>query len=230
MHALLFFLLLAITSAHFSSQWSWPSGMHHYHHSIMLPDVSSMMNKHRQWMQGQMAQFDGACCTNQSDDLDFDFPSSKPSSHYTPSSHGSGETSAKSQILSDHNNYRARHGSPALRFDSNLNRNAQAHAERLARQDSGLSHSSHNENLFMGNGYYATSATHSWYSEESSYNYNYGGHSSSTGHFTALVWRSSTHLGVGIAQSSSGNTYVVAQYWPAGNVGGHYRQNVLPPQ
>ncbi|KAF8375590.1 hypothetical protein PRIPAC_82019 [Pristionchus pacificus] len=59
----------------------------------MMPHLSFMMNKHRQWM-----QFDGADWTNQSDDPDFDFPSSKPSSHHTPSSHGSGETSVKSQV------------------------------------------------------------------------------------------------------------------------------------
>uniref|UniRef100_A0A3B4F9C8 SCP domain-containing protein n=1 Tax=Pundamilia nyererei TaxID=303518 RepID=A0A3B4F9C8_9CICH len=49
------------------------------------------------------------------------------------------------------------------------------------------------------------------------------------GHFTQVVWKSSTELGVGIA--TDGNTvFVVGQYRPAGNItnAGYYQKNVLP--
>eukprot|EP00080_Pristionchus_pacificus_P008809 PDM68829.1 hypothetical protein PRIPAC_47131 [Pristionchus pacificus] len=136
------------------------------------------------------------------------------------------------QILDDHNHYRAKHGAQALRLDGNLNSSAQAWAQHLAWQDSGLPHSSGNygENLFCCGGTAATDATHLWYNEVSMYNFHTGGYSTATGHFTALVWRGTSSLGVGIAQSGSGRTYVVAHYYPPGNHAGQFQQNVRPAQ
>jgi len=52
-----------------------------------------------------------------------------------------------------------------------------------------------------------------------------------TGHFTAVVWRSTTHLGIGVAYNPRARWYVVvANYAPPGNVMGQFRENVLPPQ
>lgn len=51
-----------------------------------------------------------------------------------------------------------------------------------------------------------------------------------TGHFTAMVWKSSNKLGVGKATASDGSSFVVARYFPAGNITnqGHFENNVLP--
>ena len=52
-----------------------------------------------------------------------------------------------------------------------------------------------------------------------------------TGHFTQVVWKASTKLGIGKATGTNdGMTcdYVVARYAPAGNMGGDYEANVLP--
>ena len=46
-----------------------------------------------------------------------------------------------------------------------------------------------------------------------------------TGHFTQLVWKGSTKLGVGIAKQGS-TVVVVARYTPAGNFRGRYQENV----
>ena len=47
-----------------------------------------------------------------------------------------------------------------------------------------------------------------------------------TGHFTQLVWKSSTSIGLGI--SASGNTYYcTAQYSPPGNMQGQFKTNFL---
>lgn len=50
------------------------------------------------------------------------------------------------------------------------------------------------------------------------------------GHFTAMVWKSSKKLGVGKATASDGSSFVVARYFPAGNITnqGHFENNVLP--
>lgn len=47
--------------------------------------------------------------------------------------------------------------------------------------------------------------------------------------FTQVIWKSTTKLGIGRAESSSGNIYVVVYYSPKGNIEGEYHTNVFPP-
>ncbi|MFM9445583.1 hypothetical protein [Streptomyces acidiscabies] len=49
------------------------------------------------------------------------------------------------------------------------------------------------------------------------------------GLFSQVVWKSSARIGVGMAKTTNGKTYVVVDYAPAGNVAGQYAANVLPP-
>ena len=61
------------------------------------------------------------------------------------------------------------------------------------------------------------------------YNFGSGGFSSGTGHFTQVVWKRSTELGIGRAESSRGSmkcAYIVGRYKPAGNMMGDFPQNV----
>lgn len=50
------------------------------------------------------------------------------------------------------------------------------------------------------------------------------------GHFSAMVWKSTTTLGVGKARASDGFWIVVARYFPAGNMTTQedFVNNVLP--
>jgi hypothetical protein len=79
-------------------------------------------------------------------------------------------------------------------------------------------------------------AVKSWYDEVSKYDYNNPGFSSATGHFTQVVWKSSTQLGCGAARgvktlngTNYNAFYVVCHYSPAGNVQGQFPANVLKP-
>lgn len=51
-----------------------------------------------------------------------------------------------------------------------------------------------------------------------------------SGHFTAMVWKSTKEMGIGKATASDGSSFVVARYSPAGNITnqGHFENNVLP--
>ena len=61
--------------------------------------------------------------------------------------------------------------------------------------------------------------------------YNFGSEQNSggTGHFTQVVWKGSTVLGIGKASAEKSGmhcTYVVGRYKKAGNFIGNYKENV----
>ena len=70
--------------------------------------------------------------------------------------------------------------------------------------------------------------TDMWYEEHDKYSFRNPGFSSTTGHFTQIVWQSSKEMGAGKAVSSSGAQFVVARYQPPGNVRGQFPENVKP--
>ena len=62
------------------------------------------------------------------------------------------------------------------------------------------------------------------------YDFNNGGFSSRTGHFTQVVWKESTDLGMGRAEAQQNGmkcAYIVGRYKPAGNMGGKFQENVI---
>ena len=63
-----------------------------------------------------------------------------------------------------------------------------------------------------------------WYEEIQLYRYRKccGPNFSETGHYTQMVWENTTELGIGVAISKSGETYVVARYNPHGNFIGQF--------
>jgi len=66
-----------------------------------------------------------------------------------------------------------------------------------------------------------------WYNEKDQYDFSKGQFSLTTGHFTQVVWRSTTKLGCGL--SFNGNrAYCCCSYIPPGNVQGQYKDNVKP--
>lgn len=73
----------------------------------------------------------------------------------------------------------------------------------------------------------ATYTAEMWYNEIKNYSFDRPGFSSSTGHFTQLLWASSKEAGFGYTVRGQ-TTYVVANYLPAGNVQGRFEQNVKP--
>uniref|UniRef100_A0A803TI85 SCP domain-containing protein n=1 Tax=Anolis carolinensis TaxID=28377 RepID=A0A803TI85_ANOCA len=116
------------------------------------------------------------------------------------------------EVLKAHNDYRKKHGVPSLKLCKNLSREAQQYSEALASTRI-LKHSPESSKGKCGENL-------AWASYDQS------------GHFTAMVWKSTKKMGVGKAAASDGSTFVVARYVPAGNIvnPGQYEQNVLPPK
>lgn len=133
--------------------------------------------------------------------------------------------------MNKHNEYRRKHNVPDLILDDNLNKEAQTYAQKLVGH--GLDHDKSNnksgENLYKGSSNNLGSSVDLWYNEYQFYNYESGGFSMKTGHFTQLVWKMTTSLGVGIAKDQN-SWIVVCRYFPPGNVEGQYIQNVLKPK
>merc|ERR1719319_1759336 len=92
-------------------------------------------------------------------------------------------------------------------------------------------HCSTGENLYASGGtggdlYQA--AVDGWYEEGQIWRYGQGmGFSSTTGHFTQVVWAGTTLVWCATAKGSQW-TYVVCNYGPPGNMQGQFNQNVLP--
>ncbi|CAI9738262.1 protein PRY1 isoform X2 [Octopus vulgaris] len=143
--------------------------------------------------------------------------------------------------LKAHNRYRAKHGVPTLKMSKDLCEMAQKWADHLASIKT-LKHSpcklngeSVGENVaykWTSDGEVLTgqNATDNWYDEIKSYNFDQGGMSSGTGHFTQVVWKGSKELGIGRGCAEDGSYFVVANYRPAGNVLGKFEDNVFRPK
>lgn len=147
----------------------------------------------------------------------------------------------KEQIssISDYiNNYRSKHQSPAITYDPNIGSFSQQWTYYMAYhnlfQHSGTA--SYGENISFLQGYgtdvlqLIKKSIDSWYNEVSAYDYNNPGFSTATGHFTCLVWKSSTSFGIGITINDKTNeAYISLNTFPPGNYSGQFKQNVLPP-
>jgi len=154
--------------------------------------------------------------------------------------------------LKEHNAYRKLHKSPPMKLDSGLNELAAKCAKHyLARHK--IDHSckmkgASGENLYISKGcnvrsdlsHHSVLATKLWYDEIQDYNFKKPSKSNPgkmVGHFTQLVWKKSSKLGIGHAVGYD-HCVIVALYQPPGNivVSGaadkyeKYHHNVLPAQ
>ncbi|KPM39550.1 hypothetical protein AK830_g7004 [Neonectria ditissima] len=139
----------------------------------------------------------------------------------TPAS-SSDLTADQQAALDAHNAARSDVSVGALTWDADLAANAQEWATHLTTVGT-LTHaevSDQGENLYMQSGTTNPyiNAANMWIAEKSSYSGqaiddNYATY----GHYTQIVWSSTTKVGMAIATGSNGDTYVVARYSPPGN-------------
>ncbi|XP_065093092.1 uncharacterized protein LOC135713787 [Ochlerotatus camptorhynchus] len=136
------------------------------------------------------------------------------------------------QVLAEHNQLRAKHSAAPLTLDSTLSKCAQEWANNIASRNC-MQHRPNNrygENIYASFGRTNISGVEVvrlWYNEIKNYRFGQANPTnfSQVGHFTQVVWKRSTKLGVGIAKNGT-NVYVVCNYSPPGNYGGQYPANV----
>ena len=143
------------------------------------------------------------------------------------------------QAVKVHNEARKEVGVNKLIWSPKLQNDATIYAQELAKKDKGLVHSTNlgdqGENLYLS--YYSKTvnnitsnvfsktsfkdASVAWYNEIKDYSYSVIKMDSlfpKIGHYTQMIWSSTKEVGIGKARSKSGKVYVVARYYPAGNI------------
>ena len=94
------------------------------------------------------------------------------------------------------------------------------HSNRDSRNGAGENLAMHSDKATAEN---TTHCTDDWYSEVNEMNWESLGYASNTGHFTQVVWKGSTKLGVGVSGG-----IMVARYLEPGNMMGAFEANISP--
>jgi Cysteine-rich secretory protein family len=137
----------------------------------------------------------------------------------------------QADILNSTNFYRYEHNATALTWNSSLASFAQSWASHCHWQHSG---GPYGENLAAGYPNVAT-AVDGWGNERAKYNFKTPtGFSEATGHFTQLVWKSTTSTGCAAVNCTGkggmDGFFLVCEYYPPGNIVGDnnafFAQNV----
>merc|ERR1719379_329578 len=135
-------------------------------------------------------------------------------------------------ILDKHNEYRCMHDVPLMTWSDAIAANAEEWAKKTGGQ---MKHSPKDSRQGVGGfGYLGenlawgvtdTKAVDMWYDEiKLTDGGKVSAFKSGIGHYTQVVWKTSTSLGCGVFK-----TLIVCQYGPGGNMGGQFSSHVLPP-
>lgn len=154
-------------------------------------------------------------------------PSTLISSGASPTSTGpspeyTSDPAFQSAILNSTNTYRKQHNATALAWNDTLAAYAVQHVAACKFEHTG---GPYGENLAEGYEN-VTAAVDGWGNERDHFNFANGGFSEQTGHFTQLVWKNTTTTGCGRQNCGASGWLLFCEYWPPGNVGGEYQQDV----
>lgn len=135
----------------------------------------------------------------------------------------------RKECLDAHNRYRAMHGCPPLKLNAQLDAFAKEWCESLAKRNK-MEHRPNNEygeNLYMAENVDVPGElpVKRWYDEIQQYDFNKAKFSPNVGHFTQLIWKNTTDVGIAVLRQGN-QTYVVANYDPPGNFQGQFKEMV----
>jgi len=141
----------------------------------------------------------------------------------------------RKECLYHHNKIRESHGVPPLRESESLSEYSQQWANFISETDT-LTHSSMiwdgknvGENIAKAGAVINDPSqliVHKWYEEKENFDYSNPSSQNNTKNFTQMVWKGTESIGFGLSYSQSGNTFIVINYYPAGNTADGYRSNV----
>lgn len=140
----------------------------------------------------------------------------------------------------EHNNFRALHHVPPLKWSDELATQAQKLAYKMALKGTiqvpGLDLFGENRAKLTAVNFDCENAGEEaakiWYNQGNNYSYADPRLNSNTDSFTQVVWKETRNIGMGCAQRKgtlSNEIFVVALYYPPGNIPRSLRQNVVSP-
>ena len=144
----------------------------------------------------------------------------------------------KEGILTEINQIRELHQVPELISSGDIDSIAQAFANKLAKTGE-LDYSNNSykggelgEILFYNEiGEIDTeSVIDTWHKDSKDFRYNNSNYNPEATPFAQLVWKSTKLIGVGFSKDEKGGTFIVANFFPTGNVANQYSFNVFPPK
>ena len=140
----------------------------------------------------------------------------------------------KSDVLDEINLLRSKHGVEGLKMDNDICKISQKYAKKMARESElELSGNKYNgqdlgEIIFSCHKEISPNElVNLWYLKDSK-NYNYNKEPKISNNFTQLIWKNSKLFGLGSALTRDNQLYIVANFYPMGNVKGQFIKNVLP--
>ncbi|ODM90009.1 Golgi-associated plant pathogenesis-related protein 1, partial [Orchesella cincta] len=134
---------------------------------------------------------------------------------------GGAETEAQKAAVMEHNKYRKMHGVPDVQGDPQMHAEAQRYADYLAQS-----------NLFEPSRTGKYDVVKRWYDKNKFYDYERPGYNidgRNSGSFTAIVWKATTHIGLGIAWNEVEEQWIVVAFYDPPAMRSKFRENVLPP-
>ena len=124
---------------------------------------------------------------------------------------------------------------PPLQWDDHCYQTAKSWCETMA-SESKMYHGGHGgmgQNCASSTGASLTlaQAVQLWYDEIRDYDFTGGAkHTGVVGHFTQVVWKGTSKVGMAKATAKDGSCYICANYSKPGNMRGSEKQNVFPKQ
>ena len=139
-------------------------------------------------------------------------------------------------MLKKHNELRKRHECKELKLNKDLNLKAQKFADNLATSSNPIFINDLYKGEVLGTNILIYDAMlepenicDEWYKESDNYNYKLNKFQKGTGHFTQMIWKDTKMVGFGMRKKDNTN-YVVAYYYPAGNIFNEFISNVNFPK
>ncbi|KAJ6783794.1 hypothetical protein PWT90_04397 [Aphanocladium album] len=135
----------------------------------------------------------------------------------------------RNEVLAAHNWYRSQHSAAPLNWDEGL-ANYALNWARQCSENPRHSGGPHGENIAWGTGWSSSYGwVNSWGNERTHFDFNNPQWDPNAGHFTQMVWKSTSRVGCGWAHCPYGDN-VVCSYESFGNVNGednrYWRENV----
>ena len=143
----------------------------------------------------------------------------------------------KKGLISEINLIRELHQVPYLIQSNDIDSIAQSFANKLSKIGGELEFSNNTYkgeelgeiNFYNELGEVNTEAViDAWYEDEKFFGYNEKNQEATP--FAQLVWKNSKLIGIGLAKDAKGGTYIVANFYPTGNVSDQYDKNVFRPK